>query len=172
MLTFFERLRLRAKLIFGRLYTTRAVVGVVIEEEGKYLLLDELRDGKYFLNIPAGHIDPRETPIEAAIREAKEESGLEVELTGLRIVLSNTWDNGLHSVYWIFDGKPVGGDVRPEEGSRAAWLTLEEWKERMKKIEPMPAVPYVLDAVEKGMCIPMEAVYFIDRRKHVSRQTL
>jgi len=172
MLTFSERLRLRWKLLFGRLYTTRAVVGVVIRDGDKYLLLDELREGKCFLNIPAGHIDPRETPMEAAKREAKEESGLIIELTGLRIVLSNTWKNGVHSVYWIFDGCPVGGFLKPEPGSRAAWLTLEEWEERMQKIEPMPALPHVLEAVKKGLNISLESVYFIDRREGVSRETL
>lgn len=172
MLSFLGRLHLRAKLLFGRLYTTRSVVGVVIRRDDRYLLIEELRDGKIFLNIPAGHVDPRETPIEAAKREAKEESGLDVRLTGIRAILSNTWDKGTHSAYWIFDGVPVGGDVQAEPGCKAFWLTLEEWETRMKGMEVMPAVPYVFASVKAGWSLPTESVYFIDRRVGAKREYL
>lgn len=173
MFTWFERGRLRAKLLFGRLYTGRLVVGVVIKKDDKYLLIEELRQGKVFLNIPAGHVDPRETPIEAAKREAKEESGLDVTLTGIRIILCNIWKQGTHSVYWIFDGEPCSGEVRPEPGSKAMWLTLKEWEARMKIVEPMPAIPYVLEAMKAKPGVNQEAMYFIDRRADKpQRQTL
>ena len=60
------------------------IVGGVLEKDGKYLLVQEAQEkcyGKW--NLPAGHLDPNETIIEAAKREIKEESGLDVELTGV-----------------------------------------------------------------------------------------
>ena len=60
------------------------IVGCVIEKDGKYLLVQEAQEkcyGKW--NLPAGHLDPNETIIDAAKREAKEETGCDVEPTGI-----------------------------------------------------------------------------------------
>lgn len=171
MFTWIDRCRLRAKLLFGkRLYTGRLVTGVVIRKESRYLLIEELREGGIFLNIPAGHVDPHETPMEAAKREAKEESGLDVRLTGLRAMLSNTWKQGTHSVYWIFDGESVGGEERAEAGSKIVWLTLEEWEARMQTMKSMPAIPYIYEAVKKGYEVNQDSMYFIDRRTETPKR--
>lgn len=58
----------------------KVVVGVVVEKDGKYLLVQEAKAscrGKW--NLPAGHLDPGETIIDGAKREAKEETGSIVE---------------------------------------------------------------------------------------------
>lgn len=172
MLSFFERLQLRLGLATGRLTTGRLVVGVLIKKDNTYLLIDEKRKNGVFLNIPAGHVEPRETPIEAAIREAKEECGLSVKLTGVRLVLCNTWQQGKHSVYWIFNGEVDGGELCTENGSQAHWLTLNEWKARMQTMESMPAIPYVLESVEQGTAVPVESLYFIDRRGTLVRESI
>ena len=58
-------------------------VAVVVEQDGRYLMVeeqDELAGGLVF-NQPAGHLDPGEGLLEAALRETLEETGWEVELT-------------------------------------------------------------------------------------------
>lgn len=172
-LTLLERFRLRTKSLQGRINTGRLVVGVLIEKDGRYLLIDEKRKEGIFLNIPAGHVDPKETPREAAIREAREECGLEVELTGIRMVLCNTWKQGTHSVYWVFDGRVRSGSIQTENDSQAHWLTVKEWQERMASMKSMPTIPSLLESVEKGLSIAPAALYFIDRRQEpVSRESL
>ena len=60
------------------------IVGGVIKENGKYLLVPEAHErcrGKW--NLPAGHLDLGETVFEGAKREVLEECGLKVELTGI-----------------------------------------------------------------------------------------
>ncbi len=170
MLTFFERWRLRFRAFSGRIPTTRLVVGVLIQKDGKYLLLDEHRKEGIRLNIPAGHVDPKETPIEAAKREAKEESGFDVRLTGIRLALTQTWKQGTHSVYWVFDGEVAGGELQTEAGSKAQWLTLSEWEVHMNDLEPMPILPHVIEAVKKNLSIKTETVYFMDRRSSITRE--
>ena len=173
MSSLLQQLRVRCRSAFGRrLQTAKVIVGVVIRRGDQYLLLKEQREGKTVLNIPAGHVDPAETPIEAAVREAKEESGLDVTLVSLRLVLCNTWKKGLHTVYWIFDGEPCGGELRPEPGSIATWMSLDEWESAMKEMEVMPSIPSVFEAVKKNLTVPLDAVYFFDRREGVSRETL
>lgn len=171
-MSWFERSLLRFKLLFGRIRTGKVLVGVVIRRGHEYLLIEEWQNGKWCLNIPAGHLEPRETPIEGARREAKEESGLEVRLTGMRLMLCNTWDKGFHSVYYIFDAEPCGGALSPEKGATAGWFTLEAWEKRMQEIEPMPAIPPIFEAVKKGWYLSTEAMYFIDRRHGRSRELL
>jgi 8-oxo-dGTP pyrophosphatase MutT (NUDIX family) len=49
-----------------------------VVHEGRTLLLLHRKLGKWFP--PGGHIDPHELPDQAALREVREETGLEVEL--------------------------------------------------------------------------------------------
>jgi hypothetical protein len=65
-----------------------------------------------------------------------------------------------------------GGELRTENGSQAHWLTLSEWKVRMQTMESMPAIPYVLESVEQGTAVPVESLYFIDRRGTLVRESI
>jgi len=59
------------------------VVSVYVIKDGKLLMVQENQPhcrGKW--NLPAGHLDQNENMFDAAIREAKEETGLDVKLTG------------------------------------------------------------------------------------------
>lgn len=49
-------------------------VASVIENEGRFLLVEELVSGRKVVNQPAGHLEPDETLLEAAIRETFEET--------------------------------------------------------------------------------------------------
>jgi len=60
------------------------VVGAIIEKDGKILLVKEAKLPAYGLwNTPAGHIEKGEGPLEGAKREVKEETGFDIEITGL-----------------------------------------------------------------------------------------
>lgn len=54
------------------------VAGAFIVKEGKVLFLNHKKYGVWLQ--PGGHIEDQETPDEAAIRETREETGLEVEI--------------------------------------------------------------------------------------------
>src|SRR5262245_35138592 len=49
-------------------------VAAVVEREGRFLMVEERIGGRLVLNQPAGHLEDRETLIEAAIRETREET--------------------------------------------------------------------------------------------------
>lgn len=49
-------------------------VAAVIERDGRYLLVEEHTADGVRLNNPAGHLDPGESPLQAAVREALEET--------------------------------------------------------------------------------------------------
>lgn len=58
-------------------------VATIVEDNGRFLMVEELKHGRVVLNQPAGHLDPNETLTEAAVRETLEETGWDVEPTGV-----------------------------------------------------------------------------------------
>lgn len=61
-----------------------ATVALIIEHDGRYLMVEEYDEyGKVVFGMPSGHIDAKESILEAAVREGREETGCEVELSAL-----------------------------------------------------------------------------------------
>ena len=56
---------------------------VVIVEEGRVALIERVRGGRRYFLFPGGGVEGDESPAEAAVREAREELGVEVALEGL-----------------------------------------------------------------------------------------
>lgn len=54
-------------------------VNVAVIQDWKLLLIQ--REDFEVWNLPGGEVDPGETPVQAAVREVKEETGLDVQLT-------------------------------------------------------------------------------------------
>ena len=50
-------------------------VAAVVEQEGKYLLVEEQTCNGLLFNQPAGHLEPDESIIQGAVRETLEETG-------------------------------------------------------------------------------------------------
>ena len=52
-----------------RRFAPRVTVATIVEQDGRFLLVEEQVGGRLVLNQPAGHLDPGESLIEAARRE-------------------------------------------------------------------------------------------------------
>jgi 8-oxo-dGTP pyrophosphatase MutT (NUDIX family) len=52
----------------------RLTVAAIIEQQGRFLLVEERIDGKPMLNQPAGHVEDGESIVTAVIRETLEET--------------------------------------------------------------------------------------------------
>ncbi len=88
-----------------------AVVGTLISNDGRYLFVQETKPEKEHLyNFPAGHIEPLESTLEAAIRETKEETGFDIEITGMVGVYQSVYPH-INIAGVIFCGKIVGGKL-------------------------------------------------------------
>lgn len=61
----------------------RVTVASVIEQEGRFLMVEELHSGQLLINQPAGHLEHGESLLDAVRRETLEETGYRIEPTAL-----------------------------------------------------------------------------------------
>jgi ADP-ribose pyrophosphatase YjhB (NUDIX family) len=102
------------------------VAGVVLRKDGKYLMIQEKKPEVYGLwNFPMGKVDEGETIEDAAVREAKEESGYDVELVRKIDIYQRVANEATKHV---FEAKIVGGELRRDEWEilDAKWFEFEE----------------------------------------------
>jgi ADP-ribose pyrophosphatase YjhB (NUDIX family) len=61
--------------------TTLTAFALILDKAGKLLLCQRKKDKLW--NLPGGHLEPKETPWDAVVREAREEISLQVEVLRL-----------------------------------------------------------------------------------------
>ncbi len=87
------------------------------DEEGRLLLLQQESEAKgNKWGPPAGGMKAHEDPMEAARREAREEMGVEVELTGLIGVYTADRGEEKSGLAFVFRGRVISGNIVPAEG--------------------------------------------------------
>jgi ADP-ribose pyrophosphatase YjhB (NUDIX family) len=104
-------------------------VATVIEDDGRFLFVEEHKEGRLVLNQPAGHFERGETLREAARRETLEETAWEVELTAVvGIYLYTAPSNGVTYQRVCFAARPLRRKDHPLDRDITAthWLTREE----------------------------------------------
>ena len=114
----------------GRFWQPDVTVASVIMAEGRVLCVEERVSGRVVINQPAGHLEPDESLIDAAVREAREETGWDVRPTGF--LGAYQWkapETGRHYLRFAFSAEPLGHDPsRPlDEGIvQAIWMSPDE----------------------------------------------
>jgi 8-oxo-dGTP pyrophosphatase MutT (NUDIX family) len=111
-------------------FTPHVTVATIIENHGRFLLVEEISAGSTVFNQPAGHLEADESLIQAAVRETLEETGWDVEITALiGIYLYTAASNGVTYQRICFAGKAMRHHpaLALDDGIIAAhWLTRDE----------------------------------------------
>jgi ADP-ribose pyrophosphatase YjhB (NUDIX family) len=118
-------------------FTPHITVATIIEDQGRFLLVEEMADGRAVFNQPAGHLEADESLIQAAIRETLEETGWDVEITALTgIYLYTAPSNGVTYQRVCFAGKALQHHPQQalDEGIIGPhWLTRTELAEQPER---------------------------------------
>ena len=100
-------------------------VAVLVTEDDRVLLgrrAGATRGGGRW-ELPGGFLEFEEDFLSAGRREVREETGLEVEITGIVSVTSNFFSPTLHSLVIALTARPVGGVLRAGDGFDAVrWV--------------------------------------------------
>lgn len=136
-------------------------VATIVEADGRFLMVEESKAGRNVLNQPAGHLEPNETLRQAAARETLEETGWDVELTGVvGIYLYTAPSNGVTYQRVCFAARAV--QHHPERALdtgivSAPWMSRDElmavperWRSEL--------VPRCIDDYLRGPLYALELV--------------
>jgi 8-oxo-dGTP pyrophosphatase MutT (NUDIX family) len=134
-----------------------AVAAVIHNADGHVLLMRAGSDNRW--SLPAGGIEPGETPVAALRREVSEETGLDVDVSGLLAVVGGPlfrtrYANGDQVEYTVvvFAARPTGGRLEPRDGeaTELSWFPPEP----ARGLPPL-TMPYPLDLLVPGARGPL-----------------
>lgn len=141
-------------------------VAAIIEQNGRFLLVEEHTPEGLRLNNPAGHLDPGESPAEGCAREALEETAYAFTPTALTGIYLSRFQRpataeDITYLRFAFCGAlgDLQADRRLDHGIvRTLWLTADE----MRASADRHRSPLVLKCMEDylaGQRYPMDMVY-------------
>jgi len=119
----------------GRFWQPDVTVATVVVRDGRLLMVEEMVGGQRVLNQPAGHLEPDESLLDAALRETREETGWDVRLTAFigayqwKAPVRPDGTGGRHYLRFAFAAEPLvhDPDRRLDDGIvQALWLTPAE----------------------------------------------
>jgi len=95
-------------------------VDIIIETRGGIVLINR-KNTPFGWAIPGGFVDYGESVVDAAVREAKEETSLDVELISMLGVYSDpSRDPRLHTISTVFIARAEGEPVAADDAQNAA----------------------------------------------------
>jgi len=136
-------------------------VACVVARGERYLMVEEEVDGRLVYNQPAGHLDDRETLLQAAVRETLEETGWTIEVEHfLGVHQWRSTEHGEGVVRFSFAARPLAHDPHRtlDEGiRRAVWLTRAEIAALGERLRS-PMVLLSIDAWLAGRRLPLDVL--------------
>lgn len=145
-------------------------VAAVIENDGRFLLVEEETPEGVRLNQPAGHLDPGESLLEAVVREALEETARHFTPTALLGVYMSRFVRSarpgreaedvtyLRFAYCGRVGEPLPGRALDRGILRTVWMTPEEIRANLHR-HRSPALQRNVDDYLAGIRHPLDAVF-------------
>lgn len=140
-------------------------VAAIVEHHGSFLMVEELIAGRLVLNQPAGHLEDRESLVEAVVRETREETAWRFHAEALvGIYLWRSPDNDRAFLRFAFCGTVDQHDANQplDEGiQRALWLSRGQLLEQQSRLRS-PLVLRCLDDYRLGRRNPLDMVAALD----------
>ena len=137
-------------------------VAAIIEEQDRYLMVEEISNGIRVLNQPAGHWEASETGPKAIIRETLEETGY--DFTPTEIVGIYSWthpetnDTYVRVTYTGQVGEPDPNAELDAEIIQTKWMSYEQIQAAQNALRS-PLVLQCLDDYRRGQRYDLSLIY-------------
>ena len=111
-------------------WNPEVTVAAIVQQDGRFLMVEERVDGRLVLNQPAGHLEDRESLIDAVVRETREETAWRFRPEAL--VGTYLWRNPANERSYLrfaFCGSVEGHEPKQPLDIgilRAVWMTHEQ----------------------------------------------
>ncbi len=132
-------------------------VASIVEQDGRFLMVEERVDGRLCLNQPAGHLEDGESLLAAAIRESREETAWTVVPQALVGVYR--WrgqDRTFLRFAFLCRAEHHDVDAALDQDiERTCWLTYDELEQRLGDMRS-PLVMRCLEDYQRGQRFPLE----------------
>src|SRR5262245_1529357 len=146
-------------------WSPEVTVAAIVMRDDRFLVVEERISGRLVLNQPAGHLEDGETLVEAAIREAREETAW--RFLPQALVGTYLWRNPLNGrgfLRFAFCGDV--DDHRPRQPLdrgivRALWITQAELIAQPARLRS-PLVMRCIDDFLLGKRQPLDSVACLD----------
>ncbi|GAB4573921.1 MAG: NUDIX hydrolase [Anaerolineae bacterium] len=111
-------------------YDPKVAAAVFIQDGDRVLLIKRAVQPEYGKwALPAGYVNAGEDPRDTAVREVREETGLEVRITRLMDVMYSQQRPGA-SIIIVYAAEVLGGTLQAQDDADdAAWFTADELPE-------------------------------------------
>jgi len=125
-----------------------SAAAIVINEQNEILLIRGMKRG---WEMPGGQVEEGESLHNAAIRETKEESGVDIEIIRFCGIFQNV-DRSI--VNTLFLAKPIGGElVKTEESMETRYFPIDEGLELVTWPTFRERIEYCLRPEMQPFCI-------------------
>jgi 8-oxo-dGTP pyrophosphatase MutT (NUDIX family) len=136
-------------------------VAAVVEDAGRFLIVEERIGTRLVFNQPAGHLEANESLIAAAVRETLEETAWTFEPEALiGVYLWKRPDLPKSFLRVAFSGRVTHHDpTRPLDRGihRALWFSRDQLAARTEQLRS-PMVLRCIDDYLRGRCFPLDIV--------------
>ncbi len=131
--------------------------GGVVVRDGQVVVIVPTRraaDGSRVLALPKGHVDPGETPIEAAEREVREETGILAEPV-VELGESRYWYRregrtiGKRVTFFLFDFREGDFADHDDEVEEVRWITLARAEKELSHTAECEMITLALAYLDK-----------------------
>jgi len=149
----------------GHPWFSHLTVAVIIEQDGRYLFVEEHPRHNNVINQPAGHVEQNESLIAAAQREGLEETGYEIQPEAVVGLYYFQGTNGVTYLRVCFSARILAqahpGPIDPDI-TAIHWLTPTELQQKELR---SPIVTKCIEDYQAGKRYPLEMLAdFIDSR--------
>ncbi len=140
-------------------------VAAVIEDAGRFLIVEERINNHLVFNQPAGHVESGESIQDAVVREVREETAWAfLPEAFLGVYLWSNPANGRATLRFAFSGRVADHDPSQRLDHaivRTHWLSRAQLIERAPRLRS-PLVLRCLDDYLNGRRLPLDAVSSLD----------